>query len=62
VGSEKAEKSNEENDLAGLSTRIIATLAKAGITNKEELKAKVEAGEKIAGIGEKALTEIKAVL
>ncbi|KXK26151.1 MAG: hypothetical protein TR69_WS6001001145 [candidate division WS6 bacterium OLB20] len=46
----------------GLSSRIVTALDKAGITSVEDLKAKVDAGEDIAGIGPKSLEDIKKAL
>src|SRR5690606_13548065 len=45
-----------------ISRRVKSTLDKAEISSVAQLRAKVEAGESIEGIGEKSLEEIKAAL
>lgn len=52
---------NELEELA-LSTRTVNALEKAGIATKADLKDKIDAKEKVEGIGPKALEEIKKVL
>lgn len=44
----------------GLSSRVVTALEKAGIMDVDELKERIEAGEKIEGIGPKSVEEIKA--
>lgn len=63
----KAEDAAKEADASGiaslsLSTRTVSALEKAGVTELDDLKAKIEAGEKIAGVGPKAVEEIQAAL
>jgi N utilization substance protein A len=58
---DKSETASELESL-GLSSRLVNSLTKIGITTKDELKAKIDAGEKLAGIGEKSVEEIKAAL
>ncbi|MBN1331333.1 transcription termination factor NusA [Candidatus Dojkabacteria bacterium] len=57
-------KPEDDSPLAGLklSTRTLNALIKAGISEIEDLKGKIDAGEKIEGVGPKALEEIKAAL
>lgn len=45
-----------------LSARTVSALEKAGITSVEDLTAKISADEKIAGVGPKAVEEIKSAL
>ncbi|MCA9379171.1 transcription termination/antitermination protein NusA [Candidatus Dojkabacteria bacterium] len=58
---EKTTKTSEIDSL-GLTSRTVSALGKAGVTGVSDLKAKVEAGEKIAGVGPKSMEEIKAAL
>lgn len=60
----KAAEVEAESDLTelGLATRVITSLTKAGIHSKAELKAKIEAGEKIEGVGPKSIEEISVAL
>ncbi|BCX14200.1 MAG: transcription termination/antitermination protein NusA [Candidatus Dojkabacteria bacterium] len=58
--SSKENKSDLES--LGLSSRIINALQKVGIENLEDLRSKIENNEKIEGIGEKSLEEIKKAL
>jgi N utilization substance protein A len=60
----KVKKSDAKNDLetAGLSKKIANALSKAGINTTDELKKVLETGEKIKGIGPKAMEEIKSVI
>jgi len=46
----------------GLTTRVVNSLAKAGITDEADLRAKIDSGEKIPGVGPKSIEEIKAAL
>lgn len=65
VSKPKAKKEEvAQSELAGLglSTRIVSSLEKLEISTAEDLKAKIESGEKLAGIGPKAVEEIKAAL
>lgn len=57
---EKTEQS--EFETLGLAARTISALEKAGVSTTADLQAKIEAGEKIAGVGPKAIEEIKAAL
>lgn len=63
---EKAVKVNKGGankfEALGLSGRVIASLEKAGVKTVESLRKKMEAGEKIAGVGPKAVEEITKVL
>lgn len=58
----KQEEAGSELDVLGLSTRVVGLLAKAGVTTVADLKTKIEADEKIAGVGPKAVEEIKLAL
>lgn len=58
----KGEKKETELEKLGLGKRIVTALEKAGITTEEGLKEKIKAGEKIAGVGPKAVEEIEAAL
>jgi len=55
---------NEGGAFAGLeiSARVLSALEKADINSVADLKAKLEAGEKIKGVGDKAVEELKAAL
>jgi len=57
----KSTKVSEFESL-GLGKRVVNAIDKAGIKSVEDLKEKIEAGEKIAGIGPKAVEEIKKVI
>jgi transcription termination/antitermination protein NusA len=61
---EKEAVDNEGGAFAGLeiSARVLSALEKADINSVEDLKAKLEAGEKIKGVGDKAVEELKAAL
>lgn len=54
-------KSSELAEL-GLSARVVATLEKNKITTVAKLKKAIKSGEKIAGLGDKSLDEIKTKL
>ncbi len=58
------ETSSESGDLdtLGLSTRVLKSLNKAGISSIEKLKEVIESGEKISGVGDKSIEEIKKAL
>lgn len=49
-------------DALGLSGRVVSALEKAGISTVDELKAKIDAEEKIPGVGEKSVEDIKSAL
>jgi N utilization substance protein A len=53
---------SEELSNLELSSRILSTLAKNGINSIETLKQKIENGEKIPGIGDKSIEEIKKAI
>jgi len=61
-GSADSDAAEPQFDGLELSTRIINALGKAGISDKDELKEKLENKEKIAGIGPKAVEEIEKAL
>ena len=60
----KSKKSEDESELAklGLAKRTVTALEKAGITTEADLKAKIKAGEKIKGVGPKAVEEIEKAI
>ena len=58
----KKEKKAENFDGLDLSTRVINALGKAEIKDKEDLEDKIKSGDKIPGVGAKALEEIKKAL
>lgn len=60
--SKKTKKEETKLDNLGLPTRVMSALEKSKITTVQQLKEKVEKGEKIAGVGEKSLQDIKKVL
>lgn len=64
VSEEKPEAEEAVSELAalGLTAKVVTALEKAGVTEMEDLKTKMEAGEKIAGVGPKSVEEIKAAL
>ncbi|MCA9386209.1 transcription termination factor NusA, partial [Candidatus Dojkabacteria bacterium] len=55
-------KTENELEALGLSSRVVTALEAEGITTKEELSSKMEEGEKIPGIGPKAVEEINKAL
>lgn len=68
--SKKEEKSSDSEEKAeagvfdslDLSKKVVTALEKAGVSSVEDLKSKIEAGEKIKGVGPKAVEEIKSKL
>lgn len=58
----KTTKVKSELESLGLSSRVIKALEKQDIVTKKDLKAKIKSGEKIEGIGAKAVEEIKSAL
>lgn len=57
-----AKKKTKAGELEGLdlSSRVINALEKAGLTTVDALKEKIEAGDKIAGVGPKSIESIKS--
>lgn len=58
----KKEEGGSEIEALGLSKRTVNALTKAGIDSVKDLKKKIKDEEKIAGVGPKAVEEIKAVI
>jgi N utilization substance protein A len=59
---EAKESNADELAALGISTKVLTALSKAGINTRDELETKIKAGEKIAGVGPKALEEIEQAL
>lgn len=58
-GSEENEQSESKWTELEVSTKVEKALDEAGVTDMDDLKAKIETGEKIKGVGPKSVEEIK---